>query len=133
MVTDTANGDITATATVDIILIYVCMLDILPDTLLRSRWIMIPAWKIIESNCYNINFDVATMVKFSPSAFFFQMPKLVINNKHILQLLFLKPLWLVGDEDEWVFISLKARGEEAMGFLDILMLPYPLDEQKILK
>ena len=133
VVTDTANH-VTATATVDVTLICcVCPLDILPDTLLRSRWIMLPAWIIIESNCYNINFDVATMVEFSPSAFFFQMPKLVINNKHILLLLFLKPLWLVGDEDEWVYISVNAGGEEAFGFLDIEMLPFLLDEQKILK
>ena len=133
MVTDTASGDITATATVEIPFGGVCFLNIFPDTLLRSRWITLPAWIIIPGNCHNTNFDAATTVEFWETASIIKMPKLVINNNHILQLLFLRPSWLVGVEYEFVEVVVKAGGEVATGDLYIEMLPFPLDEQRLLK
>jgi len=131
-VTDKANGNITATATVEAFP-GICILDILPHTSLRSRWIMLPAWIVIESNCTNINFDASTIVTYNPATSILQMPFLIINDKHILQLLFVMPSWLAGEEDEFVDVVVKAGDEDAMGFLDIEMLPFPLDEQKELK
>jgi hypothetical protein len=135
-VTDTANGNATATAEVTVSEITTtttstdgnAVITVIPDPMLRSRWVMIPVVMRIQGE--NTNFTILqSRVSFSPSNAVVPMPRLVVGKRNILQLIFVNPPWLAGGATEGTLeVTVTTGSEVVTDTVNIQMLPLGLDK-----
>lgn len=130
-VTDTTNGNISATA--QIVIESSLSIVVSPDSMLRSRWIILPYLMTIEGT--DTNFVISsTKVSFTPAGSILGTPPLILDAESILQLTFVNSsLFLAWTEDETVTVTVTTGTEVATDAVAIEMLPFPLDEQKNIK
>ncbi len=108
-------------------------IDVSPDPMYRSRWIMIPVLVTVATD--DTSFDSSTVITYEPPTSVLPMPPLVVDVENIWQLIFIMPSWLTGIWDESETLTLAVTWEAGAIYADVTvhMLPFPLDEQKILK
>ena len=134
-VTDTPNS-----ATASVTVVVESGLTIVPATVPRSRWIVLPVLMTIEGegtsfapfSIFNGEYSVVT---FDPATSVLALPPLVLNAERIWQLILVMPSWLTGiwNESEIVTVTVTTGTEKVSGNLTIEMLPFLLDEQESLK
>jgi len=124
-VTDTCNGNITASATVAVSGGH----RILPDPMRRSRWVMLPTLMVLQNDSANFNI-LTSRVSFSPARAVTPLPRLVLGPHTIWQLVFVNPPWLAGGAtDGTLTVTVTTGTETVTGDTNIQMLPFGLDVQ----
>jgi hypothetical protein len=128
--TDTAYLNATDTATA---VVTFKSITIAPSTMLRSRWIMLPAFVFINGK--GTNFALSKTDLYYESVFsVFPLSVLVLGPTTIWQLILVNPAWLVGyEQTETVTVTVTTGTESVSGTFAIELLPFILDEQKNIK
>jgi hypothetical protein len=124
-VTDTANGDITDSATVTIGQIMTMI--VAPDPMLRSHWFLLPVFMTIVGT--DTNFGATSTVTFAPVASVLPLFPLILDAENIWQLIFIMPSWLAGGaEDETLTVTVTTGTEVVPDTVEIDILPFLLDQ-----
>lgn len=97
-----------------------------PDPILRSRWIMIPAFIIIAGEDTSFS-QLTSQVNYNPSNALLPMPALVLGPELIWQLVFVNPPWLAGNPGDPQ--TVKVTVDEVMDEFEIKLLPFILDQK----
>ncbi len=98
-------------------------IQVTPENLLRSRWIMLPALMFIEGD------DTAFALFFSnpvyePAGAVFPLPALILGSEIMVQPVLVNPVWLAGTEEtQTVTVTV----DEASDTIEISLLAEPLD------
>jgi len=130
-VTDTANCTTTATTTVTVK--PRVEVTTLPDPMLRSRWILLPAFMTIAGE--GTSFAVfSSTVTFDPAASVLPLIPLILDAQTIWELIFVMPSWLAGGaESETLTVTVTTGSEVVDDDVAIEILPFLLDKNKSLK
>jgi hypothetical protein len=129
-VTDTANNNEDATASITINPEITEMIEVSPDPMLRSRWIFLPV--IISIQGDGTSFAMFTsMPSYSPSNALFALPALVLGPELILQMALVNPSWLAGTPGDSQTVTATVDG--LSDDFTINLLPFFLDVDKQLK
>ena len=133
-VTDTANGNVTATASVTVGITTTTTttttpeLTVSPDTVRRSRWVVLPTMMVLQSDTANFTI-LQSKVTYSPANAVIKMPRLVLGPHSIWQLVLVNPPWLAGGAtDDTLTVTVTTGTEEVSGTTAIEMLPLGLDK-----
>ena len=131
-VTDTANGNVTDTASVTVGITTTTTttpeLTVSPDTVMRSRWVVIPTMMVLQSDTANFG-ALQSKVTYSPANAVIKMPKLVLGPHSIWQLVLVNPPWLAaGAEEGTLEVTVTTGTETVTGTTNIEMLPFGLDK-----
>jgi len=106
------------------ILIPLPSLVVTPGTLLRSRWIMLPALMLIEGDDTTPFALFCSNPVYEPAGAVFPLPALVLGPESMVQPIFVNPAWLAGtDETQEVTVTV----DEAFDTIEINMLAEPFD------
>ena len=117
-VTTTTTAPVTTTTTAP-----VSNITVSPDTVLRSRWIMIPAVLAIEGN--GTDFAMfSTKPAYSPQNALIALPALVLGPELIWQTVLVNPAWLAQAGNQTVTCTVDGGSDD----FDIKLLPLILDE-----
>jgi len=117
-VTTTTTAPVTTTTTAP-----VSNITVSPDTVLRSRWIMIPAVLAIEGN--GTDFAMfSTKPAYSPQNALIALPALVLGPELIWQTVLVNPSWLAQAGNQTVTCTVDGGSDD----FDIKLLPLILDE-----
>ena len=142
-VTDPCCGDATATATVTVstlpydttttttTITPVEVLNVSPETLRRSRWIVLPTLMVLQTSGFDfVRFGAdRSRVTYSPANAVMPMPRVIMGPHTIWQLVFVNPPWLAGGVTDGTLAVTVATGTETItGYTNIQMLPFGLDK-----
>jgi len=126
-VTDTCNGNLTASVTV-----VICSSSLVsPDPIQRSRWVMFPTLMVFQSDTANfVRFGAdRSRVSYSPANAVIPMPRVIVGPHTIWQLVFVNPPWLAGGvTDGTLAVTVTTGMETVTGETNIQMLPFGLDK-----
>ena len=101
------------------------IIEIVPDTILQSRWIPLPMVLHIIGD--GIHFDFYNSVTFSPAGAVLVFSSLAVDSENIYVIGILMPQLMTGLLD--VFdISVVTEENEAYGSIRVELLPFILDE-----
>lgn len=127
-VTDTANNNVTDTATVVVEPPMSCVVS--PDPMLRSNLIWLPVIPFVTIEGTDTNFAAfSTTISYSPDNAVIPLPPLVLSPTAIWQGMIVNPAWLAGVEDDQTVTATVTTGAEVVecDSFDINLLPFPLD------
>ena len=117
-VTTTTTAPVTTTTTVS-----ASNITVSPDTVLRSRWIMLPAILAIQGS--GTDFAMfSTKPAYSPQNALIALPALVLGPDLIWQTVLVNPAWLAGAGNQTVTATVDGDSDD----FDIKLLPFILDE-----
>jgi len=95
---------------------------IIPDHVLRNRWILIPALIFIEGT--NTHFEqLSSLITFDPTTSVFALHSVVLSDTKICSLLLVMPSWYAGAENETVTVKVKTGTEVIFDTFEIEMFP----------
>ena len=117
-VTTTTTAPVTTTTTVS-----ASNISVSPDSVPRSRWIMLPAILAIEGNGTNFA-QGSSKPAYSPDRAVISLPPLVLNAELIWQTVLVNPAWLAGAGNQTVTCTVDGGSDD----FDINLLPFILDE-----
>ncbi len=118
-----SNCEVEITTTTTTMQIPLPSLVVTPGTLLRSRWIMLPALMLIEGDDTNFAFFFSNPV-YEPAGAVFPLPALVLGCEIMVQPILVNPAWLAGtDVTQTVTVTV----DEASDTIEINMLAEPFD------
>jgi plastocyanin len=125
-VTDTANNDESATASITIEDIITEMIEVSPDPMLRSRWVFLPGVITIQGT--GTDFGLLSRVTAEPNFSVTVVPltKLVLGPEFIMQAVVVWPNWLAGSPGDGQVVTFTVDG--LSDDVTVNLLPFILDE-----
>ncbi|MBW1853621.1 MAG: hypothetical protein JRJ00_02910 [Deltaproteobacteria bacterium] len=104
-------------------------IDILQDSMWKSRWISLPYLMVIIGNnthfkCFN------SRLSFEPPLMLFPCFPIVWDEIHIWNFIWVMPGWLAGLEDQTVTVTVTTGDEVVSDDFTISLLPFILDQGK---
>jgi hypothetical protein len=125
--TTTTTADVTTTTTTPVTTttttVSASNITVSPDTILRSRWIMLPAVLAIQGSGTNFA-QGSSKPTYSPEKALIKLPPLVLNAELIWQTVLVNPAWLSQAGNQTVTCTV----DEGSDDFDINLLPLILDE-----
>jgi len=125
--------DATTTTTATVTVEPLASITVSPDTMLRSRWFLLPVFMTIVGD--DTNFAAfSSVVTFAPAASVLPLIPLILDAQTIWELIFVMPSWLAGGaESETLTVTVTTGSEVVDDDVAIEILPFLLDEKKSLK
>jgi hypothetical protein len=125
--TTTTTADVTTTTTTPVTTttttVSASNITVSPDTIVRSRWISLPAILAIQGNGTNFA-QGSSKPAYSPDRAVIALPPLVLNAELIWQTVLVSPAWLAGAGNQTVTCTVDGGSDD----FDINLLPFILDE-----
>ena len=121
---DTANGistDVMVTVSTEKIV------QIIPDPLWRSRWVPMPYLMNIVGEDTSFNTS-ETSLDFQPEGAVLSLFKLVLSETSLWDFVLVMPVWLSGEGDQTLTLTVTTGEEVVSKEFDIRLLPFVLDK-----
>lgn len=103
------------------------IIEIVPDTILQSRWIPLP--KMLHIIADGSHFDSSSSVTFYPAGKMLALSSLVVDSENIYVIGILMPQFMTGLLDV-LDISVVTGENEVYSYISVELLPFILDKQK---
>ena len=132
-VEDTANGDITASATVTLTSVEkVVFLTASPDYLVKTLFFPSPVWISLEGTGTNFEQSVS-VITFDPPSSVWPLFTMVTDETTITSFILVMPSWFAGSDNEPVTITVTTGDISVSATVDIEFVPSMMGEENNLK
>lgn len=106
--------------------------EVSPNSCFQSRWLPLPYFLSIKAS--DTHFNSSSSITFNPLGVVLALPPIVEDEENISVLLLMMPLWLSGLHPGYVEFTINTEPDESVNYyINVELLPFPLDEQKIMK
>lgn len=109
-------------------------INVSPDPIWKSHWILLPYLMVIAGEGTHFNFFNTTLA-YEPSGVVFPFLPLIWSELYIWDIILVMPSWLAGEEDQMVTVTVttETENEVVKGDFEIKSLPFIFDQEGVVE